>query len=256
MSEIVSGALKCHTFWTMAHKRILVVADMIHPYIYRDAFPDGLGRIDLVLCAGDLPGYYMEFIATRLPVPVVYVHGNHGEEKVKDYLGHFVPPSGVENAHGRIVRAAGLTIVGWGGAPKYRDNGEGQYTGAEVRIGLGKLALQLWWNQRRTGKALDIFLTHAPPPGPHAGQDYAHRGCREIGEFTKRYRPAMHVHGHVHAYEGKKVEYISAEGTRVINAYGYQLLELPVSEANAVGTHPKAFSATPINPVNEGPSVT
>jgi uncharacterized protein len=196
----------------MAHKRILVVADMVHPYIYRDAFPSGLEPIDLVLCAGDLPGYYMEFLATRVPAPVVYVHGNHGEEKVKDYLGKEAPPSGVENAHGRVIRAAGLIIAGWGGAPRYREGGEGQYTG--------------WWNERRDGRALDIFLTHAPPPGPHAGSDFAHRPCREIGEFNARYRPALNVHGHVHAYEGKKVEYTTPEATRVVNAYGYKLIEI------------------------------
>lgn len=216
----------------MAHKRILVVADMVHPYIYRDAFPSGLEPIDLVLCAGDLPGFYMEFLATRVPAPVVYVHGNHGEEKVKDYLGHEAPPAGVENAHGRVIRAAGLIIAGWGGAPRYREGGEGQYTGLEVRVGLGRMKPSLWWNQRRDGRALDIFLTHAPPPGPHAGSDYAHRPCREIGEFDARYKPALHVHGHVHAYEGKKVEYVTPEGTRVINAYGYKMLEIDLPVPN------------------------
>ncbi len=220
----------------MAHKRILVVADMVHPYIYRDAFPSGLEPLDLVLCAGDLPGYYMEFLATRVHAPVVYVHGNHGEEKVKDYLGHQVPPSGVENAHGRVIHAAGLIIAGWGGAPRYREGGEGQYTGLEVRVGLSKMKPALWWNQRRRGRALDIFLTHAPPPGPHAGTDYAHRPCREIGEFDARYKPALHVHGHVHAYEGKKVEYTTPDGTRIVNAYGYKLIEidLPVLSQKSV----------------------
>lgn len=207
-------------------KRILAVADMVHPYIYRDAFPDGLGRIDLVLGAGDLPGYYLEFIATRVAAPVLYVHGNHGEEQVKDYLGHTAPPGGATNVHGRIVRVAGLTIAGWGGAPRYRDNGVGQYGELEARLGLGRLEPGLWVDRRR-GRGLDILLTHAPPPGPHAGQDHAHRGCRPIGDFSRRQRPKLHVHGHVHAYEGKKIEYASPEGARVVNAYGYVVLELP-----------------------------
>lgn len=211
----------------MEHKRILVVADMVHPYIYRDAFPAGLGPVDLVLGAGDLPGYYLEFLATRVPAPVVYVHGNHGNELVKDYLGNTAPPGGVLDAHGRLVRAGGLTIVGWGGAPKYRDHGEGQYTGFEARWALGRLAPALALNRARTGRGPDIFLTHAPPPGPHAGQDFAHRGCKAIGEFSRRYRPALHVHGHVHAYEGTRVEYREG-GVRVVNAYGYRVIELAV----------------------------
>ena len=206
---------------------------MIHPYIYRDAFPDGLDTLDLVLCAGDLPGYYIEFLATRVACPVLYVHGNHGEEKVKDYLGNITPPGGAENAHGRIIQAAGLTIAGWGGAPRYRDGGEGQYTGLEVRMGLGKLHPKLWWNQRRSGRALDILLTHAPPPGPHEGKDFAHRGCKEIGDFLKRYKPPLMVHGHVHAYEGKKFEYTTPEGTRVVNAYGYHVLEYDPAQTTA-----------------------
>ena len=77
----------------------------------------------------------------------------------------------------------------------------------------------------RRGRAFDIFLTHAPPPGPHAGKDFAHRGCIEIGRFLNHYKPALNVHGHVHNYEGRVHEY-TIDGTRVINVYGYQLLEI------------------------------
>jgi Icc-related predicted phosphoesterase len=209
-------------------KRILAVADMIHPYIYRDTFPKGLEPLDLVLCAGDLPGYYIEFLATKVTCPVVWVPGNHGEEKVKDYLGNFTPPGGAINAHGKIVRAAGLTIVGWGGAPRYNDAAEGQYTGFQAGVALRRLEPGLWWQRARGGRGVDIFLTHAPPPGPHAGTDHAHRPCKQIGKFMERHRPPLLVHGHVHNYEGRRVEYTADNGTRVVNAYGYVMLELPV----------------------------
>jgi uncharacterized protein len=232
--------LKCHQkleklvkTWvkiaSMPVKRILVVADMIHPYIYRDTFPNGLEPFDLVLAAGDLPGYFMEFVATRVTCPFVWVHGNHGEETVKDYLGNHVAPGGGIAAHGRIIHAAGLTIVGWGGAPKYRENGTGQYTGLEARIGLSKLAPALALEKLRFGRSMDIFLTHAPPPGAHAGKDFAHRGCLEIGRFLNHYKPALNIHGHVHNYEGRVHEYTTTEGTRVINVYGYQVLEIDLS---------------------------
>ncbi len=215
-------------------KRILAVADMVHPYIYRDTFPSGLEPLDLVLIAGDLPGYYIEFIATRCPCPVVFVHGNHGEEKVKDYLGNMVDPGGAINAHGKFIRAGDFSIVGWGGAPRYNErNDGGQYSGMEVKLGLAKLEWGLWLEKRKHSTPFDIFLTHAPPPGPHAGKDYAHRGCKEIGEFLARHQPALMVHGHVHAYEGKKVEYQTDFGSRIVNAYGYTLLELELPSAES-----------------------
>ncbi len=208
--------------------RILVVSDMLHPYIYRDAFPIGLEPLDLVLAAGDLPGYYLEFIATRLTCPVVYVHGNHGEEYVKDYLGHEVKPGGVIDAHGRVIsitsgRARGLRILGWGGTPRYSEHGPGQYSSSEIRLALMRLQPQFWFAGRR--KLVDILLTHAPPSGPHAGHDFAHRGCLHLEQLSKRLRPGLHEHGHVHTYEGHKPEYTTQDGVRVINAFGYQVLE-------------------------------
>jgi uncharacterized protein len=214
-----------------AAKRILAVADMVHPFIYRETFPKNMEDLDLVLCAGDLPGYFIEFLATKVTCPVVWVHGNHGEEKVKDYLGNLTPPGGTINAHGKIIEAAGLTIVGWGGAPRYNEGGEGQYTGLEAQIGLRRLEPGLWWKKKRTGRDFDIFLTHAPPPGPHAGKDFAHRPCKQIGAFVDRHKPPLLVHGHVHNYEGRQTEYTTPNGTRVVNAYGYALLELPASVA-------------------------
>jgi uncharacterized protein len=225
----VLPSVACHTLRNVTRKRVLVVADMVHPFIYRDAFPSGLEQIDLVLCAGDLPGSYIEFIATKVTCPVAWVHGNHGEEKVKDYLGNYSPPGGAIAVHGRLVRIAGLTIVGWGGAPKYRENGEGQYTGLEARLGLSRLGPKIWWDERRTGHGVDIFLTHAAPPGAHAGKDFAHRPCKEIGEFMRRHKPGLLVHGHMHAYDGKQLEYTDDCGTRVVNAFGYTVLEVEVA---------------------------
>jgi hypothetical protein len=46
------------------------------------------------------------------------------------------------------------------------------------------------------------------------------------------------VHGHVHNYEGRKLEYVTDFGSRVVNAYGYTMLELDVPErAGAMVPH-------------------
>ncbi|MFC6661867.1 hypothetical protein [Deinococcus multiflagellatus] len=74
---------------------------------------------------------------------------------------------------------------------------------------------------------VDVLLTHAPPTGPHAGADHAHRGCEAITTFMARRRPAVVVHGHIHEYEGRKLEYTDpVSGARVLNAYGYRVVEV------------------------------
>ncbi len=196
-----------------------MVADYPHPFVYRAGFPQGLPEVDLVLAAGDLPGVYLEFLASTLPVPVVYVHGNHANEEVQED-DRRIPPRGVIPVHSRVVTVAGLRIAGWGGVPRYSLEGPGQYTEAQARWGLARLA----WRARA---GVDILLTHAPPAGPHAGSDYAHRGCEAITHFMARRHPRLVVHGHIHEYEGRKPDYIDpASGARVVNAYGYRLIEL------------------------------
>ncbi|WP_370294157.1 metallophosphoesterase [Deinococcus sp. KSM4-11] len=193
---------------------------MVHPFVYRESFPNGVPDVDLVLAAGDLPGSYLEFVASKLTVPVVYVHGNHANELVVNEDDHRVPPRGVIAAHRRVVEEAGLRIAGWGGAPRYRQGGTGQYSPAEARWGLGLLSL-------RARHGVDVFLTHAPPLGPHAGPDFAHRGDPEITRFMARRQPSVLVHGHIHEYDGKKLEYVDEQlGIRVLNAYGYRIVDL------------------------------
>ena len=197
----------------------MLLADYVHPFVYRSGFPQGVPDVDLVLAAGDLPGYYLEYLATKLPVPVLYVPGNHENEYINEGDGR-IPASGVTNIHGKVVSVAGLKIAGWGGVPRYRADGEGQYGPFQAKMGLGMLAF-------RARKGVDILLTHAPPTGPHAGQDYAHRGCGCIQKFMDRRRPKLVVHGHIHEYEGKKLDYKDeSSGAEVMNAYGYRIVEL------------------------------
>jgi uncharacterized protein len=215
--------------------RIMLIADYEHPFVYRSSFPQNLPEIDLVLAAGDLSGAYLEFVATKLTCPVVYVHGNHNNEMLIEN-GVSREPGGVINAHGRILEVAGLTIAGWGGVPKYREKGDGQYTPMEAWTGFRRLDAQLTVRRLQKKRPVDILLTHAPPVGPHAGQDFAHRGCPEISRFMKQYHPKLLVHGHIHEYEGKKYEYVSPEGTRVMNAYGYRMIELETATSSELIT--------------------
>jgi len=180
-----------------------------------------------VLIAGDLPGSYIEFVATKVTVPVIYVHGNHKEEYVQDYLGNLSPPGGAIPAHGRLLNIKGLTIAGWGGCPRYNSRDAGQYNEHEAQTRFLGWYPNLILRGLRHGHGVDILLTHAPPPGPHAGADFAHRGSKALELFDRLYRPKLHVHGHVHLYEAQpKREYLSLQGVRVVNAFEYTLIEL------------------------------
>lgn len=200
-------------------RRLMLLADYVHPFVYRDGFPQGVPDVDMVLAAGDLPGYYLEYLATKLPVPVLYVPGNHENEYINEG-DRRIPARGVTNIHGKVLTVAGLRIAGWGGVPRYREDGKGQYSELQARWGLGVLAL-------RARKGVDVLLTHAPPTGPHAGHDYAHRGCAAIQTFMDRRHPRLVVHGHIHEYEGKKLDYTDqSSGAQVMNAYGYRIVEI------------------------------
>jgi Icc-related predicted phosphoesterase len=207
--------------------RILALSDQTHPFIYQHRFPTNLPPFDLVLVAGDLPGSYIEFVATKATAPVVWVHGNHKEEYVQDYLGNLTPPGGAIAAHGRIVNIAGVRIAGWGGCPRYNNRQAGQYNEAEAQTRFLSWYPALMSRRLLTGHGVDILLTHAPPPGPNVGKDFAHRGSTALALFHHLYRPRIHLHGHTHLYEAQpRREYKSPAGVRVINAFEYTLFEL------------------------------
>ena len=86
--------------------RLLVLSDQVHPHIHSPRFPENLPPFDLVLAAGDLPGAYLEYVATKVRVPVLFVPGNHGEEWVLEE-GRRKRPGGVVNLHGRLFRHQG-----------------------------------------------------------------------------------------------------------------------------------------------------
>src|SRR5712671_74072 len=55
--------------------KILAVADEIDEFLYGDKLETL--RPDVILSCGDLPFDYLEFLVTRLAVPLLYVPGNH-----------------------------------------------------------------------------------------------------------------------------------------------------------------------------------
>lgn len=207
--------------------RILAIADEVSPFVYSENFPYNLPPFDLVLSAGDMPGHVLEFIATRLTVQPVYVLGNHCEGYVRDNTRERTRlPGGCLNAHSNVIEIGGVLIAGFEGSARYRP-GPHQYNEWQMHLLTRRLTPRLLLNRQRYGRAVDILLTHAPPKGPHEGDDYPHRGIGAFNRFTDLWKPKLHVHGHVHLNGANAPrEYLTESGTRVVNAFGFTLIDL------------------------------
>lgn len=204
--------------------RVLVVSDKVSEFLYSQDLPLRIPSVDLVLAAGDLPAYYLEYLATTLPVPLVYVHGNHGEGFTRDLMGNRRPAEGCINAHRRVVRAGGVTIAGFEGCTRYKP-GAYQYSQSEYRLQLAALWPRLASARLLGGRGADILLTHAPPIGPSAGDDLPHQGVRAFNDFHRWFAPVLHVHGHVHLYSANPTRVHYQDGVRVVNAFGYTTID-------------------------------
>src|SRR5487761_11854 len=210
--------------------RILAIADEVDEALYTDKL--ARFRPDLVVSCGDLPFDYLEYVVSRLDVPLVFVPGNHDPE-VRSANPTWAPlraespqpgPQGCENADGRVVVAAGLRIAGLGGSMRYKP-GPNQYTDAEMRWRALSLEMRIRLNPARSARKLDLLLTHAPPLGGGAADDLAHRGFAAFVRLVKDLTPRLLVHGHVHPYGRAQAERRLA-GTRIINAVPARLIEL------------------------------
>lgn len=210
--------------------RILAIADEVDEALYADKL-ERL-RPDLVVSCGDLPFDYLEYIVSRLDVPLVFVFGNHDPE-VRSPDPTWAPlrvedpqagPQGCENADGRVVVAAGLRIAGLGGSMRYKP-GPNQYTDAEMRWRALSLEVRIRLNPARGARKLDLLLTHAPPLGWGAPDDLAHRGFAAFVRLVKDLTPRLLIHGHVHPY-GRTPQERKLAGTQIINAVPSRLIEI------------------------------
>jgi Icc-related predicted phosphoesterase len=210
--------------------RILAVADEVDETLYGDKLP-ALSP-DIVLSCGDLPFDYLEYLVSRLDVPLLYVPGNH-DPNLKPADPTWAPlqaevpvlgPPGCENIDGRVVEAGGLRIAGLGGSVRYR-RGHNQYTQAEMRRRALNLELWIRLKRVRNGRRLDILVTHAAPFGTAQAQDAAHAGFVALERMIRSFQPLLAVHGHVHPY-GRNRPDLSVGTTRIVNAVPSRLIEV------------------------------
>ncbi len=195
--------------------KILLVADRIHKALYDYFQPKRWEDVDLILSAGDLKSGYLQFLVTMIRgTPLYYIKGNH-DHRYKDD-----PPLGCENIHGRLVNYKGLTILGLEGSSWY--NGQGvQYKEWQMWWEIIKIWPKLFFT-----KKIDIILTHNPPYGLNDGKGYAHRGFKSFRYLIDWLQPRFFIHGHQHLSYAMRERTIKYKNTRIINAYGYYLLDL------------------------------
>jgi Icc-related predicted phosphoesterase len=185
----------------------------------------------IVLSAGDLPWHYIEYVASCVDAPVVFVPGNHdpaieysrgsllGLHLLEDQADEGPRPHGAINADKQIVEAAGLRIAGLGGCVRYKP-GPHQYTQREYHL----MARRLLRRARRAG-LVDVLLTHAPPMGLGDGDDRPHEGIEALHTVLERLQPSWHLHGHIHPY-GRRMPDRELGRTTIRNVIPWRIVEI------------------------------
>jgi Icc-related predicted phosphoesterase len=220
--------------------KILCIADHIDPLVHSTNARERFKDVDLVLSAGDLPMEYLGFVASTLNKPVLFVFGNHNLKKMELFRRSLTPiQSGLDAEHitrhfygstyigNTCIRTkTGLLIAGIGGSINY-NNGENQFTDAQINLKLFKLIPRLLWNRVFHGRFLDILLTHSPPYGINdISDDPCHRGFKPFLWFMRWFKPKYLLHGHVHLYNSNDTRHACYEETQIINVYDHYVLKI------------------------------
>ena len=243
--------------------KILCVSDQIDPLVYSTQAKERFKDIDLILCAGDLPSDYIDFIVSTLNRQTYFIFGNHNLSEFKyyhkqkkqngahptwqdqselDLKGSFgATYTGFKTLTEKKIRiplpngkTRPLLIAGASGSKRY-NNGLNQYTDRQMFFKLLPMFPRLLLNKILYGTYLDIFLTHAPPRHIHDKEDPCHQGFECFNGFIRRFQPTFLVHGHIHLYDMSMQRLTKVGGTTVVNAYSHTILELGKQEKEPDG---------------------
>ncbi|MBS7295591.1 MAG: metallophosphoesterase [Treponema sp.] len=236
--------------------KILCVSDYVDPLIYnqnvKEIFPD----IDAIICAGDLPMDYIDFIVSVFNKPTYFIFGNHnlkdfgfyhkidspqGEQQYMErkhhgsgakYMGFKTSVENIFTIKDSVTgKERPLLMAGVSGSLKY-NNGLCQYSDFEMKLKLIKMIPKLLKNKKKYGTYLDIFLTHATPRHIHDHEDPCHKGFECFNWFIEKFKPTYLIHGHIHLYDMREERIGVYNNTTVINAYAHHILEIPEAFSN------------------------
>jgi hypothetical protein len=170
--------------------RILAISDDPDPTLEHEVNRRQLGRVDVVVGAGDLEPDYLSFVADAFVAPLVYVRGNHDAggawlHGTSDHLPEPLPDAAIRED-------AGLPFVGlsW---PRLGVRGRPPADAAWFQV-LPLLARSV---VRPTSPL--IVVSHVPPRGAgDAPNDPFHTGFSAYRQVADRLRPPLWLHGHTH----------------------------------------------------------
>jgi hypothetical protein len=223
--------------------RILAICDEVDSRLYGPGIEARRGQYDLLLSCGDLPAYYIDYVASMLSLPIYGVHGNHdgtlARRQRDDEDGVSRADWGMEEIHGRVVEEQGLLIGGFDGSLRY-NNGSYQYTESGMRAQIAGMLPHLLMNRVRHGRFLDILITHAPPRHIHDQEDRPHQGFEVFRWFLKTFRPRYHLHGHIHIYDNRTITRTRFHETEVLNVYPYRELIVSRQESGVSRRGPRS----------------
>jgi len=207
--------------------KILAISDLVDERVYSEHIRVNYPEVELVLGCGDLPLYYLEFVASMLDRPVLYIRGNHDApyEETADGRRRTVA-QGCQPIDGRMARVLGLTFIGLGGSRRYSPGPPFQFSEGQMRRRLAALLPRLAINRMRYGRFVDVVVTHAPPYGIHDANDPAHVGFRTFLSLMRRFRPRLLLHGHVHQWRHDRPMRSVYLETEVVGVFPVRVIEI------------------------------
>ena len=200
--------------------KILCISDRVEPMLHGPSLNSYAKGVEAVISCGDLPFDYLEYVVTFLGVPVYYVLGNH--DPAPDGPEH---PGGCTPLDGQVVDAGGVALAGLSGSRLY-SGGPNQYTEREMRRRALALSGRILVRGLLGGQAPRVFVTHAPPFGLGDREDRAHVGFESFLGLMDRHKPSLWLHGHVHLYGPEAQRVVGRGETKIVNVFGYRILEV------------------------------
>jgi uncharacterized protein len=212
--------------YTTGTFKILAIADEVDSRLYGSSALRARARPDLILSCGDLPSYYLDYLVSKLDVPMYAIHGNHDAPPPLEGSSGFTR-CGATWIGGRGVRVGQLLLAGFDGSLRYND-GAYQSSQTEMHAAVKSLVPWLLMNRLRYGRYLDVLITHAPPRGIHDERDLCHTGFDAFNWLIRKFQPRYHLHGHIHLYD-RRVQTVTRIGhTEIMNVYPFRELTLTI----------------------------
>jgi hypothetical protein len=198
--------------------RILAISDEPDPALDSPATRERLGKIDLIIGAGDLQPEYLSFVTDAFGAPLRYVRGNHDVGSAWDHTGTVLLPQPMPDA--TVVDDGGVRLIGFSGSPTYSGRG------LEVSGPTMWFRSLVGWLRARGSRPL-LVVSHAPPRDVNDDDDRAHRGFTSFRWLVDRLAPPLWLHGHTALVRrGMDDRCARRNGTLFYNCTGATLIEL------------------------------